>query len=144
MQDIDLEDLRVEGEMYTDDSFVAGTYDVFYWEDFAEPDRTTDYLDYEWKRLSTFKDYQCSDMNWEGGCWYDTYWDGDRRDTSLEGNTTEANENGINQGSLGDCYFLASASAVAQKTNRLEAYWNSDNDDLDTYGFFSVDIYVAG
>ena len=144
MQDIDLEELRVDGEMYTDDTFVAGTYDVFYWEDFQESDRTTDYLDYEWKRLSSFKDYQCSDMSWEGGCWYDTYYDGDRRDATLEGNTSVPNEDGVNQGSLGDCYFLASAAAVATKTNRLESYWNSDNDDLDNYGFFSLDIYVAG
>ena len=49
---------------------------------------------------------------------------------------------GTNQGGLGDCWFLASASALAEHPDRIKNIFT--NRKYDSAGIFQVTFYMAG
>ena len=50
--------------------------------------------------------------------------------------------NGINQGELGDCWFLAAAAALAEYPQRVHRMFY--NDEYSADGVFSVTLYLNG
>jgi hypothetical protein len=50
--------------------------------------------------------------------------------------------NGINQGGLGDCWFLAAASAIAEKPSRLQKIFV--NTDYPAEGIFELNMFFSG
>jgi len=61
---------------------------------------------------------------------------------SLYGSTGRPTPGGINQGSLGDCWFLSSASALAEYPERIERIFT--NTKYDDNGAFEVNLYWKG
>ena len=50
--------------------------------------------------------------------------------------------NGINQGQLGDCWFLASAAAIAENPKRIKDMFY--NEEYSAEGVFSITFYMKG
>lgn len=48
----------------------------------------------------------------------------------------------VRQGALGNCWFMAAASALAEKPKRLEKIFL--NDHLDRNGIYAVNVYTLG
>lgn len=58
-------------------------------------------------------------------------------------------ENGISpmdirQGALGNCWFLAAASALAEKPSRLEQIFLNNSPELNSQGIYGVNLYSLG
>ena len=59
------------------------------------------------------------------------------------------NSNGISpldvrQGGLGDCWFLAAASALAEKPGRIEKLFHNKGGNLNQAGIYALDLYALG
>lgn len=50
----------------------------------------------------------------------------------------------IRQGAIGNCWFLAAASAMAEIPHRLEKIFLSEEGDLPSNGAYAVNIYTLG
>lgn len=50
----------------------------------------------------------------------------------------------VRQGSLGDCWFLAAASAIAEVPHRLEKMFLNDSNELKANGIYGVNMYTLG
>lgn len=61
---------------------------------------------------------------------------------SLYGSTGRPTPGGINQGSLGDCWFLSSASALAEYPERIERIFT--NTEYSKEGIFEVNLSWKG
>ena len=48
----------------------------------------------------------------------------------------------ISQGSIGNCWFIAAASALAEKSNRMESVFL--NSDVNANGIYGVNLYTLG
>ena len=64
-------------------------------------------------------------------------------DSTLFG-PTGANPEDINQGSLGNCWVMAGASAVAEVPGRIERIFLNNNNALSKTGIYGVNIYALG
>ena len=64
-------------------------------------------------------------------------------DSTLFG-PTGANPEDINQGSLGNCWIMAGASAVAEVPGRIERIFLNNNNALSKTGIYGVNIYALG
>lgn len=50
----------------------------------------------------------------------------------------------INQGYIGNCWFMAAASAVAETPGRLESVFLNTETDLNSQGIYAVNFYALG
>ena len=50
----------------------------------------------------------------------------------------------INQGALGNCWFLAAASAIAEEKGRMEKVFVNEGNELNAKGVYSVKFYQLG
>ena len=50
----------------------------------------------------------------------------------------------IRQGVIGNCWFMAAASALAEKPGRLEKIFLNTSDRLNPYGIYGINFYSLG
>ena len=50
----------------------------------------------------------------------------------------------IRQGAIGNCWFMAAASALAEKPKRLERIFLNTSDKLNMNGIYGVNLYSLG
>ncbi len=62
--------------------------------------------------------------------------------TTLFGATNQPTYNNIEQGALGDCYFLSSCAAVAENATRLESAFLTKT--YNSAGIFALKVFVRG
>jgi len=73
-----------------------------------------------------------------------------RRATDISGNHTLFGDNGIvdpndiNQGWIGNCWFLSAASAIAEKPGRFESIFLNNDNELNSAGIYGVNFYTLG
>ena len=50
----------------------------------------------------------------------------------------------INQGYIGNCWFMAAASAIAEKPDRLESVFLNTDNEMNAEGIYAVNFYALG
>ena len=50
----------------------------------------------------------------------------------------------IRQGALGNCWFMAAASAIAEKPKRLEKIFHNNSGEMNKNGIYAVNLYSLG
>ena len=50
----------------------------------------------------------------------------------------------IRQGALGNCWFMAAASALAEKPKRLENIFLNNSEEMNKDGIYAVNLYSLG
>lgn len=49
-----------------------------------------------------------------------------------------------NQGSIGNCFFIAAAAAIAEKPERIQKVFLNQSNDLNDAGIYGVNFYTMG
>jgi calpain-5 len=103
---------------YTDEDFKASTESLL-WKDWGEKNQWSN-MDIGWKRAT--------ELNYSP--------------KSLWGDGISVDD--INQGYIGNCWFMAAASAVAEVPGRLESVFLNTESDLNSQGIYAVNFYALG
>ena len=104
---------------YNDDNFTPDNSSL-YWSDMGD---TLDTSTFEWRRA---KDLFTDDA-----------------EHHLWGNDG-VSPNDFKQGELGNCWFLAGASALAEHPNRIERMFLNEQSALNAAGIYAINLYALG
>ena len=104
---------------YNDDDFTPDNSSL-YWSDMGE---TLDTSTFEWRRAKDLFTDNATHHLWGN--------DG-------------VSPNDFKQGELGNCWFLAGASALAEHPNRIERMFLNEQSALNAAGIYAINLYALG
>ena len=106
-------------EKYTDTDFVAENDGALWWSDMGE-----------------------SEPDWAGVRWARATSNQVGSGLTLFGDGISVDD--VNQGYIGNCWFMAAASAIAEKPGRLESVFLNTDTQLNDKGIYAVNFYALG
>lgn len=118
----DFASILSSSDNWQDPTFLKGTKDAIYWDGVDRWNRSMYEANekVEWRRVTEI------------------------RDAKMWGTSGQLSNNDVNQGAIGNCYFLAAAAAIAEKPERLQKIFLNQSNDLNEAGIYGVNLYALG
>jgi hypothetical protein len=121
-QQVNVDSIVGSGTTFTDSTFPTG--DAIDWDDHPTTFRSLD-----WIADSTNLSWSRMGQTYPASSGYSLFGSGAKPDD-------------VEQGSIGNCWFLAAAASVAEVPNRLENNWITK--DMNAEGIYAINMYILG